>query len=278
MSAAERMAYSGASPILSDEVARSAELVRQRLDVGVRVPDVVVRGARGDEGLAGAGAGARRGLRARPPHAEGAPGHARPRAPHRGVTTYGSPPLAAHLAGDGGHRTLARTLRLSAHPLARTTWLGLYRMDTATDADRAAFLARVEQRLAQPVKVLVVLRPPRGVAASPPRCATGPSPRWCVAGTRSTCSTSTPRASTRCCRGRARSYHRQGLAGRPSIADHARPPQGRRGAAAGPPHVVGRAAGHREGLARPGVGRGGGLHLVPGSHPPARPVCATSAG
>ena len=35
------------------------------------------------------------------------------------------------------------------HPLARTTWLALYGLDTTSPERRAAFLDRVERRLAR---------------------------------------------------------------------------------------------------------------------------------
>jgi putative NADPH-quinone reductase len=71
-----------------------------------------------------------------------------------GVTTYGSAPWYVHLIGDAGRRTLTRCLRLSApSPLrVRTRWLALYRMDTASDEQRRAFLGRVERRLAAPTR------------------------------------------------------------------------------------------------------------------------------
>lgn len=65
-----------------------------------------------------------------------------------GVSTYGSPRFAVALVNDNGRRMLTRALRMSCGLRTRTEWLGLYAMDTATAADRTAFLARVEQRLA----------------------------------------------------------------------------------------------------------------------------------
>jgi putative NADPH-quinone reductase len=148
MSAPERLAYSGAAPILSDEVARSAELVRGASTLVFVYPTwwfglpAVMKGWLERVLVPGVAftldpetKKVRRNM-----------GHVRRIV---GVTTYGSSPLAVHLAGDGGRRTLGRTLRLVAHPLARTTWLGLYRMDTATAAQRDAFTARVAQRLGQ---------------------------------------------------------------------------------------------------------------------------------
>lgn len=65
-----------------------------------------------------------------------------------GVSTYGSPRLSVRLVNDNGRRVLTRALRMSCGLRVRTEWLGLYGMDGLTDADRVAFLARVEQRLA----------------------------------------------------------------------------------------------------------------------------------
>jgi putative NADPH-quinone reductase len=65
-----------------------------------------------------------------------------------GISTYGSPRLAVALVNDNGRRILTRALRLSCGFRARTEWLPLYGMDTLAHADRAAFLSRIEQRLA----------------------------------------------------------------------------------------------------------------------------------
>ena len=61
-----------------------------------------------------------------------------------GVSTYGSPRSYVRLVNDNGRRTLLRTLRLNTSLRTRTKWLGLYAIDTATTAQREAFLARVE--------------------------------------------------------------------------------------------------------------------------------------
>ena len=65
-----------------------------------------------------------------------------------GISTYGSPRPAVWLVNDNGRRTLMRTLRMSSGLRTRTEWFGLYGMDTASAADRTAFLARIEQRMA----------------------------------------------------------------------------------------------------------------------------------
>lgn len=65
-----------------------------------------------------------------------------------GISTYGSPRLAVRLVNDNGRRMLTRSLRMSSGLSTRTEWFGLYGMDTVSAADRTAFLARIEQRMA----------------------------------------------------------------------------------------------------------------------------------
>jgi NAD(P)H dehydrogenase (quinone) len=62
------------------------------------------------------------------------------------VTTHGSSKWINVIEGEGGKRTVTRSLRAMCHPLARTTWLALYGLDSATPDQRAAFLDRVERR------------------------------------------------------------------------------------------------------------------------------------
>ncbi len=65
-----------------------------------------------------------------------------------GITTYGSPWTVIKLLNDGGRRTLIRALRMSCGTRGATTWLGCYSLDTAGEAERAAFLDRVEHTMA----------------------------------------------------------------------------------------------------------------------------------
>ncbi len=65
------------------------------------------------------------------------------------VTTHGSSKLINAIEGEGGKRTLTRSMRGMCHPLARTTWIALYGVDTCSDERRRAFLERVERRLAR---------------------------------------------------------------------------------------------------------------------------------
>jgi NAD(P)H dehydrogenase (quinone) len=65
-----------------------------------------------------------------------------------GISTYGSPRPYVRLVNDNGRRMLTRALRMSCGVRVRTTWLGLYAMDTTGADDRSEFLDRVECRLA----------------------------------------------------------------------------------------------------------------------------------
>ncbi len=65
-----------------------------------------------------------------------------------GISTYGSPRSYVRLVNDNGRRILTRALRMSCGFRVRTSWLGLYAIDTATPAERNEFLARVERELA----------------------------------------------------------------------------------------------------------------------------------
>jgi NAD(P)H dehydrogenase (quinone) len=62
------------------------------------------------------------------------------------VTTHGSSKLVNVVEGEGGKRVVTRTMRSLCHPLTRTTWLALYRIDRCSPAQRQAFLDRVERR------------------------------------------------------------------------------------------------------------------------------------
>lgn len=66
-----------------------------------------------------------------------------------GISTYGSPRSYVRLINDNGRRTITRALRMSCGWRTRTSWLGLYSIDTSTPEQRAAFLDRVEQTVAK---------------------------------------------------------------------------------------------------------------------------------
>lgn len=64
-----------------------------------------------------------------------------------GISTYGSPRTYVTAVNDNGRRTITRAFRLSCGVRARTSWLGLYAMDTRTADERAAFLDRIERKM-----------------------------------------------------------------------------------------------------------------------------------
>lgn len=64
-----------------------------------------------------------------------------------GISTYGSPRWYVKLVNDNGRRTIMRALRLSTGLRTRARWLALYATDGSSQADRDAFLARVERRV-----------------------------------------------------------------------------------------------------------------------------------
>lgn len=63
------------------------------------------------------------------------------------VTTHGSPKYVNVIEGEGGKRTITRSLRAMCHPLCRSTWLAVYNVDNCSDADRGQFLDRVHARI-----------------------------------------------------------------------------------------------------------------------------------
>lgn len=60
-----------------------------------------------------------------------------------GITTYGSPQRYVRIVNDNGRRTLTRSLRGCTGWRTRTRWLGMYELDTSSDAERRQFLERV---------------------------------------------------------------------------------------------------------------------------------------
>ncbi len=65
------------------------------------------------------------------------------------ITTHGSSKFINAVEGEAGKRMVTRTLRAVCHPLARTTWLAMYGVDTSTDQQRRAFLDRVGRKLSR---------------------------------------------------------------------------------------------------------------------------------
>jgi putative NADPH-quinone reductase len=63
------------------------------------------------------------------------------------ITSHGSSKFLNMIEGEAGRRVIGRAVRVLCHHYARTTWLAMYNLDRSTDAERAAFLDRVERRM-----------------------------------------------------------------------------------------------------------------------------------
>ena len=148
MSAAERAAYHGERPILDPVVERYAELVRSAQLLVFVYPTwwsglpAILKGWLDRVLVPGvAFEFHERTERVRP-----ALGHVRRIV---GVSTYGSPKSYVMAINDNGRRTLTRALRMCCGVRTRTSWLGLYSIDTSTDRERAEFAARVERTMTE---------------------------------------------------------------------------------------------------------------------------------
>jgi NAD(P)H dehydrogenase (quinone) len=66
------------------------------------------------------------------------------------VTTYGSPrSIMEGIVGDPNRRALMRGIGNLVHPRAKKLFLAQYAMDSIGDAERAGFMALVEQRMTE---------------------------------------------------------------------------------------------------------------------------------
>ncbi len=65
------------------------------------------------------------------------------------VTTCGATWALSKLMGEPGRKTLTRGLRAICHPLCRTSYTALYRMDTVSAERRERYLAEVSERCAR---------------------------------------------------------------------------------------------------------------------------------
>lgn len=63
------------------------------------------------------------------------------------VTTHGSSKFINALEGESGKRTAFRSVRLMFHWRARSSWIAMYKLDRASDAEREAFKRRVRRRV-----------------------------------------------------------------------------------------------------------------------------------
>jgi NAD(P)H dehydrogenase (quinone) len=63
------------------------------------------------------------------------------------VTSHGSSKLINSLQGEGGKRTLSRSLRTMCHPLARMRWLAFYGIDDDDQDRREAYLNKLATKI-----------------------------------------------------------------------------------------------------------------------------------
>ena len=63
------------------------------------------------------------------------------------ITTHGSSKLINSLQGEVGKRIVNRSLRVLCSKKARTKWIARYSIDTTSDAQRAAYLDRVDKAM-----------------------------------------------------------------------------------------------------------------------------------
>ncbi len=146
MTCEERLAYHGEQPVLDAQVARHAELVRSAEILVFVYPTwwsglpAILKGWL-DRTLV---PGVAFVLDPRTHRVRPGLGHVRHLV---GVSTYGSSWRYVKAINDNGRRTLLRALRMSCGWRTRTRWLGLYAIDTSTDAQRNEFLRRVRDEL-----------------------------------------------------------------------------------------------------------------------------------
>ena len=65
------------------------------------------------------------------------------------ITTHGSSKWINAVEGEPGKRVVLRRMRACCHPRVRTRWIALYGVDGSDEAERRAFLARVERSMAE---------------------------------------------------------------------------------------------------------------------------------
>jgi NAD(P)H dehydrogenase (quinone) len=63
------------------------------------------------------------------------------------VTSHGSSKFVNVVEGEAGKRIVTRSIRVVCSRRCRTRWVALYGIDRSSDADRHAFLLRVEQEM-----------------------------------------------------------------------------------------------------------------------------------
>jgi NAD(P)H dehydrogenase (quinone) len=142
MTAAERRAYETEAPVLDDTVAAHAELVRRAEALVFVYPTwwsslpAMLKGWMERTLVMGVAFQLDERTRRIRPMLTGIRTIV-------GLTTYGSPRRYVWVVNDNGRRTLTRALRGCTGVRTKTRWLGMYQLDTSTEAERQEFLNRV---------------------------------------------------------------------------------------------------------------------------------------
>lgn len=147
MSLQERLAYETDDPISDPLVAEHAELLKQAQVLVFAYPTwwsglpAILRGWFERTMVPGVGF-----------HFDPVTNTVRPGLGHVrrivGISTWGSPRPYAWLVNDNGRRVISRALRMSCGLRTRTRWIACYGLDRSDDVRGAAFLDRVERKLA----------------------------------------------------------------------------------------------------------------------------------
>jgi putative NADPH-quinone reductase len=147
MSAADRRSYFTEEPLTCPETRASADLVRRADGLVFVYPSTLSTVPPGLKGwiervfvpgvafTIGDRTGARRGL-----------SNIRRLT---GITVHDEPRPAVRRHGDNGRRLICRNIRLCGGLRTTSRWIAMFDAATATDDDRAAFLDRVEARMAR---------------------------------------------------------------------------------------------------------------------------------
>lgn len=145
MSAGERMAYETEQPLINDETARHAELLRQADALIFVYPTwwsglpAQLKGWLDRVFVLGVAFRFNKNGKIRP--------NLQNVRHIIGISTYGSPWRYVKLVNDNGRRMLTRSIRSSTGLRTRTMWFGLYALDTCSAEDRRKFIYDTTQKI-----------------------------------------------------------------------------------------------------------------------------------
>lgn len=68
------------------------------------------------------------------------------------VTTHGSNKIVNSLQGESGKRIALRSIRLMLHPRVRSTWIGVYKLDGASESQRQRKFTKASARIRRAIR------------------------------------------------------------------------------------------------------------------------------